>query len=107
VYFRAGDALHVPKGPRTIVERGLRDPRVEIANLVARREMGGRGVKFLDTHGMTKVRDDKTEDGYHYFAVRSEVASAKGREVCAGNSVAKTIAQGVLNAVFAQCLARM
>jgi len=30
VFFRSGDALHMPPGGRSIVERGLRDPRIQV-----------------------------------------------------------------------------
>ena len=35
VLFRSGDALHMPPGGRSIIERGLRDPRIQFVNAVA------------------------------------------------------------------------
>ena len=102
VIFRGGDALHMPPGSRSIIERGLRDPRIRSAHADARKAMVGRGVAFIDTHASTIGRPDKCIDGYHYFDRDTEDLDQEGKEICIGNSVARTQAQVILNFVCAE-----
>lgn len=99
VLFRAGDALHLPPGARSIIERGLRDPRIRHVNDIARTVMAEYGIPFIDTHVSTIGRPDKCIDGYHYFDRETETLDELGLEICIGNSVARTQAQLLLNFV--------
>ena len=99
VLFRSGDALHMPPGARSIIERGLRDPRIQHVNALARDAMRRTGVAFIDTHVSSAGRADKCIDGYHYFDRETEVLHAAGEEICIGNSVARMQAAVVINAV--------
>lgn len=101
VIFRSGDALHMPPGSRSIIERGLRDPRIRKVNADARAAMARHGVTFVDTHASTIGRPDKCIDGYHYFDRDTETLDRLGLEICIGNSVARSQAQILLNFVCA------
>ena len=46
-------------------------------------------------------RARRSVDGYHYFARPTEELSAAGLEICIGNSVARTAARVVLDALCA------
>mmetsp|Transcript_48289 Transcript_48289/g.151441 ORF Transcript_48289/g.151441 Transcript_48289/m.151441 type:complete len:673 (-) Transcript_48289:516-2534(-) len=101
VFFRTGDALHIPPGGRSIIERGLRDPRVQHVNAIAREVMRAHDIAFIDTHVSSHGRPEKCIDGYHYFDRETEELSAAGREICIGNSVARVQAQVVMSVACA------
>ncbi len=93
VIFRSGDALHIPSGSRSIIERGLRGPRIRYVNKIAKSIMNQYGILYVDTHMSTIGRPDKSIDGYHYFDRETEDLDSMGLEICIGNSVARTQAQ--------------
>jgi len=95
--FRFGDAIHMPPGGRSIVERGLRGPRVSRANDLARPAMQAEDVPVFDSHKITFPRPEMSRDGYHYFEYPSEERSERGEEVCIGNAVARTTTHVWLN----------
>lgn len=61
--------------------------------------MAAVGIPVIDSHSPSIARPDKTLDGYHYFDRHTEDLDAAGVEVCIGNSVARTLANLILNAV--------
>eukprot|EP00960_Hanusia_phi_P003193 94734-Hanusia_phi.AAC.2 len=99
-------------GGRSIIERGLRDPRIQVrawcvsarfesceqhVNSIARAVMGEHGIPFIDTHVSSHGRPEKCIDGYHYFDRETEELAAAGEEICIGNSVARVQAQVVMS----------
>ena len=56
-------------------------------------------IPVVDSHAPSLARPDKSLDGYHYFDRHTEELDAEGLEVCIGNSVARTLANLILNLI--------